>query len=184
MLSPFLGMLIIQAEFQYALAVLGIAAVTDLLDGWIARTWESQSSNLGSFLDPMADKVLIATLFLSLTYAELIPVILTGMIIGRDVLLVTAGFIIRYQSLPPPKTLSRYFDASHATAKLAPTLISKVNTGIQLLLVGSTLAAPVFQYVNHPALQTLWYVTGVTTVAAGLSYIMSKNTYKILTKEK
>lgn len=72
------------------------------LDGWIARTWESQSSNLGSFLDPMADKVLIATLFLSLTYADLIPVALTGMIIARDVILVTAGFVIRYRSLPPP----------------------------------------------------------------------------------
>lgn len=72
------------------------------MDGWIARTWESQSSKMGSFLDPMADKVLIATLFLSLTYAGLIPVPLTSIIIGRDVLLVVAGFVIRYQSLPPP----------------------------------------------------------------------------------
>lgn len=51
----------------------------------------------------------------------------------------------------------RYFDATHATAQLAPTFISKVNTAVQLLLVGSTLAAPVFDYVNHPALQGLWY---------------------------
>lgn len=43
------------------------------LDGWIARTYKNQSTKLGSFLDPMADKVLIATLFLSLTYVELIP---------------------------------------------------------------------------------------------------------------
>ena len=60
---------------------------------------------MGSFLDPMADKVLIATLFLTLTYAELIPVALTCMIIARDVLLVTAGFVIRYKSLPPPVSL-------------------------------------------------------------------------------
>lgn len=57
---------------------------------------------MGSFLDPMADKVLIATLFLTLTYADLIPVALTGMIIARDAILVVAGFIIRYRSLPPP----------------------------------------------------------------------------------
>ncbi|XP_018579669.2 probable cardiolipin synthase (CMP-forming) [Anoplophora glabripennis] len=181
-LSPYLGLLIVQSEFDFALAVLGVAAVTDLLDGWIARTWESQSSNLGSFLDPMADKVLIASLFLSLTYADLIPIALTGMIIARDVILVAAGFVIRYKSLPPPRTFSRYFDVSHATAQLAPTFISKVNTGVQLLLVGSTLAAPVFHYVGHPVLEYLWYITGVTTVAAGLSYILSKNTYKILTK--
>ncbi|KAF5292355.1 hypothetical protein FQA39_LY03389 [Lamprigera yunnana] len=181
-LSPYLGMLIVQAEFQFALGILGVAAVTDLLDGWIARTWESQSSKMGSFLDPMADKVLIATLFLSLTYAGLIPVALTALIIARDVLLVTAGFIIRYRSLPPPKTLSRYFDVTHATAQLAPTFISKINTGVQLLLVGSTLAAPVFHYVGHPVLQSFWYVTAVTTIAAGLSYVMSKNTYKFLKK--
>lgn len=72
------------------------------LDGWIARTWKSQSSKMGSFLDPMADKVLIATLFLTLTYADLIPIALTGIIIARDVLLVVAGFVIRYRSLPPP----------------------------------------------------------------------------------
>ncbi|RZC42023.1 cardiolipin synthase 1 [Asbolus verrucosus] len=156
LISPYLGMLIVQADFNFALAVLGVAAVTDLLDGWIARTWESQSSKMGSFLDPMADKVLIATLFLTLTYADLIPIALTSMIIARDVILVAAGFVIRYRSLPPPRTLSRYFDVTHATAQLAPTFISKVNTGVQLLLVGSTLAAPVFHYVGHPVLEYLW----------------------------
>ncbi|XP_017781723.1 PREDICTED: probable cardiolipin synthase (CMP-forming) [Nicrophorus vespilloides] len=180
LLSPYLGMLIVQADFNFALGILGIAAVTDLLDGWIARTWESQSTKVGSFLDPMADKVLIATLFLTLTYANLIPIALTSIIVGRDVILVTAGFVIRYKSLPPPRNLSRYFDATLATAQLAPTFISKVNTAVQLLLVGSTLAAPVFQYVGHPALEYLWYVTGATTVAAGMSYVLSKNTYKFL----
>lgn len=77
------------------------------LDGWIARTWESQASKMGSFLDPMADKILIATLFLSLTYADLIPIGLTSLIIARDLLLVVAGFVIRYQSLPPP--VSNFF---------------------------------------------------------------------------
>ncbi|KRT81571.1 hypothetical protein AMK59_5989, partial [Oryctes borbonicus] len=110
LISPYLGVLVLQAHFHFALVMLGVAAVTDLLDGWIARTWESQSSKMGSFLDPMADKVLIGTLFLSLTYAGLIPIVLTSIIIGRDVLLITAGFVIRYQSLPPPRTLSRYFD--------------------------------------------------------------------------
>jgi cardiolipin synthase len=159
LISPYLGMLIVQSDFNFALAILGVAAVTDLLDGWIARTWENQSSKMGSFLDPMADKVLIATLFLSLTYADLIPIALTSMIIARDIVLVVAGFIIRYRSLPPPRTLSRYFDVTHATAQLAPTFISKINTGVQLLLVGSTLAAPVFHYVGHPLLEYLWYLT-------------------------
>ncbi|KAK9886310.1 hypothetical protein WA026_015821 [Henosepilachna vigintioctopunctata] len=182
-ISPYLGMLIVQADFNIALAVLGVAAITDLLDGWIARTWESQSSKMGSFLDPVADKVMIATLFLALTYANLIPIPLTGIIITRDVLLIIGGFVIRYRSLPDPKTLRRYFDVTHATVQLAPTFISKVNTTVQLILVGTTLAAPVFHFVGHPFLEYLWYVTGFTTIAAGLSYVLSKNTYKYLRKK-
>lgn len=57
---------------------------------------------MGSFLDPMADKVLIATLFISLTWQNLIPLSLTLLIVGRDAALVAAGFVIRYMSLPPP----------------------------------------------------------------------------------
>lgn len=72
------------------------------LDGWIARKWKGQSSKMGSFLDPMADKVLIATLFITLTWQELIPLGLTLLIVARDAALVGAGFVIRYRSLPPP----------------------------------------------------------------------------------
>ncbi|KAB0803833.1 hypothetical protein PPYR_00803 [Photinus pyralis] len=183
LLSPYLGLLIVQAEFHFALALLGVAAVTDLLDGWIARTWASQSSIMGSFLDPMADKVLIATLFLSLTYADLIPVSLTGLILLRDVLLVAAALALRYKSLSSPRTMGKLFDISHATVQIKPTFISKINTGVQLALVGSTLAAPVFHYVGHPLLQSLWYITAATTIAGGLSYILSKNTYKIIKKK-
>lgn len=56
------------------------------------------------------------------------------------------------------RTLSRYFDVTHATAQLAPTFISKINTAVQLTLAATTLAAPVFNYVDHPALHMLWFV--------------------------
>ncbi|KPI92387.1 putative cardiolipin synthase [Papilio xuthus] len=240
-MSPYLGYVILQNNYNLALGLLVFAGVTDLLDGWIARTWKSQSSKMGSFLDPMADKVLVATLFVCLTWQDLIPLSLTLLIIARDVVLVAAGFVIRYKSLPPPvnadssnssptlalyhlaivalftiwrlnverdknincllkrmderqnaiqryifygeRTLSRYFDVTHATAQLAPTFISKVNTAIQLLLVGTTLASPVFDYVHHPALQVLCGVTAASTVVSALSYLISKDTYKILKKK-
>lgn len=183
-ISPFLGYLILQSNFLMALGVFVFASISDLLDGWIARNFESQASKMGSFLDPMADKVLIATLFLSLTYMDLIPVALTGAIITRDLCLVTAAFYVRYKSLPPPRTLSRYFDVTHATAQLSPTAISKWNTGMQLLLVASTLAAPVFSCVDHPVLHVMWYVTASTTLASAVSYLISKNTYRFLKPKK
>uniref|UniRef100_A0A2A4J6T2 cardiolipin synthase (CMP-forming) n=1 Tax=Heliothis virescens TaxID=7102 RepID=A0A2A4J6T2_HELVI len=179
-MSPYLGYTIFQENYNVALGLLVFAGVTDLLDGWIARNWKGQSTKMGSFLDPMADKVLVGTLFISLTYQNLIPLSLTLLIVSRDVALVVAGFVIRYMSLPPPRTLSRYFDVTHATAQLAPTFISKVNTAIQLLLVGTTLASPVFGYVDHPALQALCGVTAATTIVSAISYLVSKDTYKFL----
>lgn len=57
---------------------------------------------MGSFLDPMADKVLVGTLFVTLTMQHLIPLYLTILIVSRDIMLIGAAFVIRYRSLPPP----------------------------------------------------------------------------------
>lgn len=182
--SPFLSYLILSQDYQIALWLLAFAGVSDLADGWIARTWTSQASKLGSFLDPVADKLLVGTLFLSLAWVGLIPVPLTCLVVARDVALVTAASYIRYRSLPPPKTLARYFDPTHATVQLAPTLTSKLNTGMQLTLVAGTLAAPIYHFVDHPILQYLCYITAITTVAGGVSYLLSKDTYKMLRRKK
>ncbi|XP_069090256.1 cardiolipin synthase (CMP-forming) isoform X2 [Pleurodeles waltl] len=126
-LSPVLGYLIVQEDFNVALGVFTLAGVTDLLDGYIARNWANQKSVLGSALDPLADKILISILYVSLTYTGLIPVPLTAMIVLRDIVLIAAVFYVRYQTLPPPKTISRYFNPCYATAQLKPTFISKVH---------------------------------------------------------
>ncbi|XP_055615971.1 probable cardiolipin synthase (CMP-forming) [Toxorhynchites rutilus septentrionalis] len=182
-LSPYLGYVIVQSEFSLAMGMLVVAGLTDLADGFIARNWPGQASRLGSFLDPMADKILVGSLVISMSCADLLPLWLSGMILFRDVFLIAAGFVIRYISLPQPRTLSRYFDVTHATAQLEPTFISKVNTAVQLATVAITLGAPIWSYVDHPYLHGLWYLTGVTTAAAALSYIINKDTYKILKKQ-
>ncbi|XP_040554181.1 cardiolipin synthase (CMP-forming) isoform X3 [Gallus gallus] len=142
----------------------------ELLDGFIARNWANQKSALGSALDPLADKILISVLYVSLTCANLIPVSLTSMIILRDVALIAAVFYVRYKTLSPPRTLSRYFNPCYATAQLKPTFISKMNTAVQLILVAASLAAPVFNYVDSVYLQTLWCITAFTTVTSAYSY--------------
>ena len=72
------------------------------MDGLIARKVPGQASSLGSFLDPLADKVLVTALYLSLTYVGIIPPALTSLVVSRDVLLVYAGLYIRYMSVAPP----------------------------------------------------------------------------------
>lgn len=170
MLAPVLGHLIMTQHFHLSLALFTLAGATDLLDGYIARTWPSQKSALGSALDPLADKILISVLYISLTYAELIPVLLTALVISRDIGLIAAVFWVRYKTVPPPVTLSKFFNPCYTTAQLKPTLFSKVNTAIQLFLVAASLAAPVFQYTDSGLLQCLWFVTAVTTAASGYSY--------------
>lgn len=181
-LTPFLGYLVYTEAYSVALGVMVFAGLTDFLDGFIARTFPSQQSVLGSILDPAADKFLVATLFLSLTMGGLIPIPLTSLIISRDVCLMGAAFYLRYMTLPPPKTLPRYFDVTLPTASVTASLSSKINTTVQLSLVAFTLAAPVFNYVDHPLLHALWYVTAGTTIVSGISYALSKGSYKIVTK--
>jgi len=178
--TPVLAYLVISEFYTVSLGLFIFAGFTDMIDGYIARSFPNQQSMIGSFLDPAADKLLISTLFITLTINGLIPVPLTSIILARDVCLMSAGFYIRYVSLPPPKTLSRYFDMSFVTAKLQPTNISKANTLIQISLAAASLAAPVFSYVDHFCLQILWYITGATTVLSAASYIYyKKSTYKL-----
>ncbi|XP_077138764.1 cardiolipin synthase (CMP-forming) [Ranitomeya variabilis] len=180
-LSPVLGYLIVAENFNFALGIFVLAGITDLLDGYIARNWANQKSALGSALDPLADKILISVLYVCLTYANLIPVPLTVMIILRDIALIGAVFYVRYKTLPPPRTLGRYFNPCYATAQLEPTFISKMNTAVQLILVAASLAAPVFNYVDSVYLQALWCITAFSTVASGYSYYhYGQKTVKVL----
>ena len=77
---------------------------------------------------------------MALTLAR--SVYLAILILGRDGLLGLAAIYYRYISLPPPKTLARFWDFSLPSAEVHPTAISKVNTALQLGLIGATLAMP------------------------------------------
>ncbi|VDK56204.1 unnamed protein product [Anisakis simplex] len=150
--------MVVEEYFTVGLYLLSIAGITDLLDGLIARHIKGQSSLLGSVLDPVADKLLVSTLFITLTYVNLIPLLLTIIVISRDICLITGGFVKRYRLLVPPITLKRYFDPSVSPVKVAPTMVSKVNTALQLSLVACSLASPVFGFVGYPYLTALWSV--------------------------
>lgn len=182
--SPVLGYLVVTEGYTAALVLFAAAGVTDVLDGWVARSFPSQQSMLGTVVDPLADKCLVATLFLSLTVAGLIPIPLTALIVTRDATILGCASYIRYASLPAPKTFLRFFDVTLATVKFSPTSISKANTAVQLGLVAATLAAPVFGFVDHSALHAFWYLTASTTVLSGLTYLFTKDAYQFIKKDK
>ena len=68
---------------------------------------------------------------------------LAVIILGRDAGLMVSAIYYRWISLPPPKTMARYWDFSLPSAEVKPTGISKVNTALQLLLVGAAMALPI-----------------------------------------
>src|SRR5436305_14020734 len=93
LLIPVFVTLLVYRRPGPALIVFGVAALTDLLDGWAARHWKDESS-LGAFLDPMADKLLLTSSFITLTYLKALPFWITAVVISRDVMLVVGALLI------------------------------------------------------------------------------------------
>jgi len=180
---PILGWSILDGNYHLATGLLVYAGLTDLLDGFLARRY-NMSSVLGTILDPAADKALMTTLTITLTMQELIPLPLAIIILGRDFLLSLSAFYIRYSTLPHPKTFSRYWDFSLPSAEVQPTTISKVNTALQLLLMGTTTISPILPFELGLSLQGLQWLVATTTVWSGFSYMFGKNAFRIVTQTK
>ncbi|KAJ7281369.1 CDP-alcohol phosphatidyltransferase-domain-containing protein [Mycena rebaudengoi] len=179
---PILGWSILQGHFHLATSLLLYAGLTDLADGYLARRFNTQTV-LGTILDPAADKALVTTLAVTLTMKGLLPLPLTVVILGRDALLSLSAFYIRYTSLAPPKTFARYWDFSLPSAEVRPTTISKVNTALQLVLMGATTASPLIPLEVASGLQALQWVVGTTTIWSGLSYLFSKDAVRLVSSK-
>lgn len=142
-----------------ALAIFVLAGVTDGLDGFIARFYRQQS-HLGSYLDPIADKLLLTSAYVMLAIPPqsgglAIPVWVSILVIARDVLIVIVALIL-YLAL----------DVGH----FPPAMIGKVTTVVQVVTVGLVMLARVWASVEAPAVAAV-YLTAAFTLASGLYYI-------------
>src|SRR5437762_13223702 len=95
---------------------------------------------------------------------------LAAIILGRDFGLGIAAIYYRYASLPAPKTFVRYWDFSLPSAEVHPTTVSKYNTFLQLILIGSTLVLPV---ITDNMLPSTWTSDEVHSGVRGLQYIVA-----------
>lgn len=193
--APATAYLLLHDHHTWALALFAYAGITDLVDGWLARKWKLQTV-AGSVMDPMADKALMIILTATLAVKGAIPLYLATLILGRDASLAVAALYYRLASLPAPKTFARYWDFSLPSAEVHPTTVSKYNTFLQLILIGSTLALPVVTASGeqiailqsfglttgklHAAMTYFQYVVAATTTWSGLSYAYLKNAVTIL----
>lgn len=144
-------------DFAVALILIFVAGFSDGLDGFLAKRFDWRT-RLGGILDPLADKLLLVTVMLTLTSLGLVPVWLTVVVIGRDVVII--GGAIAYNWLI-------------GLVKPAPTIVSKINTMFQLLYIVLVIAQQAFAW---PLSITIIMVgTGVfcTSAVSGLDYVMS-----------
>jgi cardiolipin synthase len=113
---PFLVITILDGRFQVAFALFVIAGVSDGFDGLVARML-SQRTRLGEYLDPIADKLLLSTLFLVLTHVALVPRYVTVLVFSRDL-----GILL----------ISTLLFATNLLRDFRPSLLGKLNTVIQI----------------------------------------------------
>jgi cardiolipin synthase (CMP-forming) len=155
-LTPLFIIFLIQGNYRKALVVFILAGVSDLADGLIARTWQ-QKSQLGSYLDPLADKILMAASFVTLSIYHQIPPWLTVVVLSRDVALALGVLIFRLADIP---------------LVIRPTLAGKWTTTFQLVTVGFVLLSKILT-IPPLVLLGLFWATGAFTTISGLQYFYS-----------
>jgi cardiolipin synthase len=162
-LAPLLVVLVLYRELGWALGAFVVAGLTDLFDGLIARR-SKQQTTLGAMLDPVADKILLTSTFVALTWASglqaRIPTWLTVTTLSRDAIIVLSVVIVNL-------TMGRRV--------FYPTLLGKLSTGSQLLTVGVVLLANALGVVL-PGLWVLFAGTLVLTIGSAVHYLYLAST--------
>jgi cardiolipin synthase len=154
LLIPFFVIFIINKNFQWAFFTFAIAGITDGIDGLIARITH-QRTELGAYLDPIADKLLLSSAFISLAIIEFIPSWLVVIVITRDVI-IFVGFLVMW--------LTNYHP------KINPSFLSKMTTAFQIITILLALMigySSTFQQLFVIAI----YATAILTILSGLHYI-------------
>jgi len=157
-LVPVIIYLIGHQQFEAAFWVFVAAGISDGVDGFIARRFNFKTT-LGAYLDPVADKALLVSIFVSLGLQDLIPNWLVILVVSRDVLIVGAVLI---------SWLIGFKVTMH------PLMVSKINTTVQIAYAAAVLAVLGFglEAMFASALILGAYLAGLTTVVSGASYLV------------
>ena len=159
LLIPAFVILVVYGYFGWALIVFGIAGITDALDGLLAR-WSGQKTSLGAWLDPMADKLLLVSTFIVLTWpgldlANRLPIWLTLLIISRDVVIVLTVAVV---------------NLAIGRRTFRPSIFGKIATATYIL---TAVVAMLFNYLRYHSIFVdifVWASLAITLIS-GFHYI-------------
>lgn len=143
-------------SYDFALALLVLAGLSDALDGFLARRY-GWLTRLGAVLDPVADKLFVVSVFVVFGLKGGLPWWLIALVVGRDLVIVCGAIVYRWVK---------------GELQIRPLIISKLNTGLQIFLLATTLW--------HTAINALplWFNLGVqwavavTTLMSGIAYVL------------
>lgn len=156
-LVPVLVILLIQGLYFQALIVFTITSLTDALDGYLARQFKMQTQ-LGAYLDPIADKALLSTCYITLAITGNMPAWLAVLVISRDLIILLGILILFLMSVP---------------FEIKPSIISKITTTFQIITVFCILLFLYFTLsYSYILLFFLIWITAALTVASGLLYML------------
>lgn len=147
---------ILHGEDQTALVLIIIAALSDALDGLLAKGF-GWTTDLGAILDPIADKVFMAGSFIAALWVGLIPLWITVIVVARDAIIVTGALI---------------YHLHVGDFKPQPSALSKVNTFLQLLLVLAVVAQHYTPGLPRGTVLALVVAVTITTLGSGVDYFI------------
>jgi cardiolipin synthase len=148
---PFLVILILDRHWVVGFWLMMLAGITDAFDGLLAR-WLDQHTRLGQYLDPIADKLLLSTLFITLTTVGLIPRYVTVLVFSRDL-----GILL----------ISTLLFVTNTLKDFRPSLLGKTNTFFQIVAVVCVMASQVWAIPRLPVFD--WGLLRVIAVLAPVS---------------
>lgn len=144
-----------RGNFLLALSLFTVAAVSDGLDGYLAKRF-NWTSELGKFLDPLADKLLLMTVFIESAWLNIVPWWITAAAVARDVMIGLGALVFRL-----------WFGPLHGR----PSVISKINTAAQLLYLASVMLTAAIGFPPREVPDALALVTFVTILLSGYHYM-------------
>ena len=154
---PFVITNVLDGNWHWALGLLVLAGLSDALDGWLARVL-NQRTMLGQYLDPIADKLLLSSLFLVLSIAGKIPWKYTVLVLSRDVCILATAMALY---------------ATVGFRDFRPSIFGKINTVCQIGAVFFVVLAQVFVSPSTAFLEKLFlYATFAFTLISGIHYIL------------
>ena len=155
LLIPVFVSLLVYRRAGAALVVFCLASLTDMLDGYIARV-QGLQTRLGAFLDPVADKLLLTSGFVTLTWLKVLPFWITAVVVSRDLIL-SAGVIVIH--------------VAGGTVHPTPSWLGKASTLFQMGTVLSAMLAYYFKTLVFLPKTAAW-ITALFTVGSGLQYLV------------